>query len=297
MRRIGDPLPERQAERLSAFLNAQGIEATVRSDDGGTGTIWVLDEDRLTAAETHFAAFRLAPDAASFNAPARPKPDTPARPSSRARHIDVRSQIFQRSRARSIPVTLASGAVSVFLTLIGSLPGAGRIMRSLYFSEYMGREFPEIAAGQVWRLFTPIFMHGGFLHLFFNMLWLYQLGGMVESTEGSAYTMALILITGAACNTAQYLVLGSPLFMGMSGVVYALFGYIWMMSRFQAGTRYAMPRETVLIMLFWLGIGFLGLIQGVANTEHLVGLVLGVAWGYLRSGYFKTVLRRRRYRG
>jgi GlpG protein len=85
-------------------------------------------------------------------------------------------------------------------------------------------------------------------------------------------------------------------FLGMSGVVYALFGYVWMMARYQPATRYVLARETVIVMLVWLGVCLVGLIPGVANTEHVAGLIVGVVWGFLRSGFLGTMSRRRKWR-
>jgi GlpG protein len=87
-----------------------------------------------------------------------------------------------------------------------------------------------------------------------------------------------------------------PLFVGMSGVVYGLLGYIWMMTRFQIGTLYVLSQQTVLFMLVWLGLCLLHIIPNVANTEHVVGLVVGVVWGFWRSGGWSQMRRRRRFR-
>ena len=71
----------------------------------------------------------------------------------------------------------------------------------------------------------------------------------------------------------------------------------WMMSRYATGTRYFMSQQTVIIMIGWLVVCLIGLIPGVANTEHVAGLVVGVVWGFLRSGHLGTLTRRRRFRG
>ncbi len=80
--------------------------------------------------------------------------------------------------------------------------------------------------GEFWRLLTPIFIHFGVLHLVFNMMWLYQLGCMTKHGKGIAALFLLVVVTGIFSN-AQYLI-GGPQFGGMSGVVYALAGYVWM---------------------------------------------------------------------
>ncbi len=105
----------------------------------------------------------------------------------------------------------------------------------------------------------------------------------------------MVLVLAVICNTGQYVVSG-PLFIGMSGVVYGLLGYIWMMTRFQIGTLYLLSQQTVLLMLIWLGLCLFYIIPHVANTEHIVGLLVGVAWGFVRSGGWSQMRRRRRFR-
>jgi GlpG protein len=184
--------------------------------------------------------------------------------------------------------------ISVAVTLLADVPALTPVISKLYFSSYLGKAFPEIRAGEVWRLVTPVFLHAGLVHLLFNMLWLYQLGGQIEAQESSRSLAVMVLVFASMCNTAQYLVSG-PLFVGMSGVVYGLLGYIWMMTRFQVGTRYMLSEQTVTIMLLWLGLCLVGIIPHVANTEHVVGMLLGVVWGFVRSGGWGQMRRRRRW--
>ena len=110
------------------------------------------------------------------------------------------------------------------------------------------------------------------------MLWLYQLGGQIETQESSRYVAIMVLVFASICNTAQYIVSG-PLFVGMSGVVYGLLGYIWMMTLPGGNTIYSVGANGEMFMLLWLGLCLVGIIPHVANTEHVVGILLGVAWG------------------
>ncbi|HWI58437.1 MAG TPA: rhomboid family intramembrane serine protease [Bacillota bacterium] len=69
----------------------------------------------------------------------------------------------------------------------------------------------------------------------------------------------------------------------MSGVVYGLLGYIWMRSKFDAGSGLFLHSSTVTMMLIWLVACYTGLLGPIANTAHTVGLLLGMGWGYLSS--------------
>ena len=94
------------------------------------------------------------------------------------------------------------------------------------------------------------------------------------------WLILFVLLTGAASNIAQFYVSG-PAFGGMSGVVYALLGYVWMQSKFNPWSPFVLHKVTVQMMLIWLVLGFTGIIGGMANFAHLGGLAAGVAWGYI----------------
>jgi GlpG protein len=300
MRHIGTIAEKKQAERFVHFLASQHIEATLRPFQETGSDVWVFDEDRVATAREQLTAFLAMPDDTRFDTAKGHQPCGTRRffrlstPSDHARSIDVRTEIFHRRRLSPVPVTWLCIAVSVAVMLLAHVPAWTPVISKLYFSGYFGTTFPEIRAGQVWRLVTPIFLHGGLLHLLFNMVWLYQLGGQIEAQESSRYFAVMVLVLAIFCNTGQYLVSG-PLFVGMSGVVYGLLGYIWMMTQFQMATRYILSQQTVMFMLVWLGLCLVGIIPHVANTEHVLGLLLGVAWGFMRSGGWSQMRRRRRW--
>src|SRR5690606_15962661 len=68
-----------------------------------------------------------------------------------------------------------------------------------------------------------------------------------------------------------------PFFLGMSGVVFGLFGFVWMRSRFVPRSQFLMPRDLVVWMLGWLVICTTGFVGPIANVAHGVGLLVGMA--------------------
>jgi GlpG protein len=288
------------ADRFQRFLASKKIE-TERRDEESTIELWVLDEDKMFEAKLLQADFSKDPENSKFSSSSRLSTDhipgkSPAQftaGNGRGRIINVKSEIF--GRPRNFIVTLGIITISVVLTLMSMSDRYDSFLYYLYYSEYNLRSFPEITDGQVWRLFTPIFLHSGIFHLGFNMYWVWLLGGQIEGIQGSRFLLFFVLVFAALCNTSQYLMSG-PLFVGISGVVYALLGYIWMMSRFEAAGRYNIEPQTIVIMVIWLVICAVGIIKGVANTQHIVGFLGGTAFGYIYSGGLKSEIRRRRYR-
>lgn len=146
-----------------------------------------------------------------------------------------------------------------------------------------------LAAGQVWRLLSPAFLHFGWMHLIFNMLWLWYFGRQVEVLQGSGRMLTILLTAGIGANLAQYAT-GTVLFGGMSGVDFALLGYVWLMSRRAPRSGFFVPQMLVAFMLGWMlftmtdmaaVVGF----GNVANEAHLGGLVVGLALGWYHSGH------------
>lgn len=150
--------------------------------------------------------------------------------------------------------------------------------------------FGGLQENQIWRLLTPIFLHFGLVHLAFNVLWLVILGSRIEQLFGSLHLLLLVMVAGVFSNMIQAGWAGSILFGGMSGVIYALLGYIWVKGRFVPDPSLALPPGVLGFMLIWLLIGMSGVLElvfgvGVANGAHVggfgIGLLLGLVFGLL----------------
>jgi GlpG protein len=150
-------------------------------------------------------------------------------------------------------------------------------------------KFVKIFQGELWRIVTPIFLHGNFLHILFNMLWLFLLGKELEIKIGKTRLIVMCLVTALITNTCQYLMSG-PLFLGFSGVICALGGFIWTRERIAPWEGYTVPKGTLgFLFIFVLGMMVLQLIafsmslfhlgtfsvSGLGNTGHVVGLAAG----------------------
>lgn len=149
--------------------------------------------------------------------------------------------------------------------------------------------FEKIKKGEIWRLFSPVVLHSGILHILFNMLWLWYLGKLMEPRLGFIRYILFIIIVAIVSNTFQYL-MGGPYFLGFSGVITGMIGYIYVRQKDAPWEGYNIPAAVfyfiwifILAMLVLQFSSFilqifkpkLGFTPGIANTAHIVGAIVG----------------------
>jgi GlpG protein len=125
------------------------------------------------------------------------------------------------------------------------------------------------------RLLGPALFHFSWLHIVFNTMWWWQLGGSVERILGKGALINLFLITALFSNLGQFIVTG-PNFGGLSGVVYGLVGYVWWYGWLAPEKGLMISKPIIGFLLFWLVLGYVDVLPvNMANTAHLLGLVSG----------------------
>lgn len=155
----------------------------------------------------------------------------------------------------------------------------GKDVASLwYFSQSDEALFAEIRQGQWWRLWSPIFLHFGLLHIIFNMLVFKDFGPLIEHQHGVRRAVVWVAAVALCSNVAQYLVQG-PQFGGMSGVLFGLLGIIWTYKVFNPDSEFSLPKSSVTMLLVWFFLCLFGLIPNIANMAHASGLTLGMLIG------------------
>ncbi len=180
-------------------------------------------------------------------------------------------------------VSVALIAICALVTLTSGFGASMEVLNPLFIASINSEGLQEIFGGQVWRLVTPIFIHFGIMHFAFNMLWVWDLGRLIEYKKGMGFYIGFVLLVGIFSNLAQYVMTQAPNFGGMSGVVYGMFGYIWIMGRLDPRFGVAMSQQTVVMMLVWFVLCWTGLLGSIANWAHTGGLLAGMAWAYASS--------------
>ncbi|AAY92553.2 rhomboid family intramembrane serine protease [Pseudomonas protegens] len=148
----------------------------------------------------------------------------------------------------------------------------------------------SLAAGQWWRLVTPMLIHFGFLHIAMNGMWYWELGRRIEMRQGGINLLGLTLLFSLVSNYAQYYFSGPTLFGGLSGVLYGLLGHCWIYQLLAPNPIYRLPRGVLVMMLVWLLLCLSGLVSmigfgEIANAAHVGGLLIGCLTGLLGGLY------------
>ena len=292
MRQIGSLENEQLANQFTDFLLTQGISAQ-SEQDRENWVIWIRDEHHVQPARDELTAFRTNPAESRFH-----------EISEEARKVRQRQQQLQRDAAqhaveirgpwknrrsdgRQVTIGVIVICAIVFITSGIDRGGPPNIIirtLGLFDATTTVDRFAQLREGQLWRIFTPNLMHGDIVHIAFNMMWFLGFGTQIELRQGKAMLIGLILLTGIGTMGAE-LLLSNGFPIGMSGVVYGTFAYVWMRSRYDPGSGYFMPEQTVTILMIFFFVGWSGLLSlfgmSVANWGHTGGLVVGLIWGYV----------------
>lgn len=133
---------------------------------------------------------------------------------------------------------------------------------------------------EYYRLITAMFLHGGLLHIGFNMLYLIQFGPALEELYGSARYLFLFVFTGAFGFVLSALMGHNSV--GASGALLGMVGAMLAITTKRGGAYMRQMRASLItsvVILFALGFGGFGLGAGMDNAAHFGGLVSGFAIG------------------
>lgn len=286
MRRIGTLASPAAADQFSLLLQRKGLDS--RRDDLAAGAeFWLFDEDRLAELRSDLERYERG-EYVPMAAPPKAAPVAAEPSRTPGRFATVKRMLSPA------PWTIFICVACIAATLLtGFFQVPTRFSRALAIiplnvspqgASWLTSDndpFLWFAKGEVWRLFTPVLIHGHFLHLLLNLQWFYFCGSVVERIRGSWRLAGLTVLSAVAGNVAQYWWAG-PLFCGLSGVGYALYGYVWMKSLFQPETRFVVPRSLHIMFWVWTIICFSGLLP-IANGAHAAGLAVGVLYGLVKG--------------
>ena len=307
MRCLGQITERKAAEQFVAYLFVQGITTQVDpvANSMDQWEVWVRDEDRMAEAVGYLQEFVNNPTDPKYaaaikqaNATIMEKVKQRTAASKNVKQIRYRSTA--NSDRRVPPLTLTLIILSCIVSIFNNFGNPGpsneigqSIQRQMGFVSYAdykrSNEDPlvNLKRGQLWRTITPIFIHLSPLHLLMNVIGMVVLGRVSERWLGTGKYAMLVLVAAILPNMLQALAPsalgGNPLFGGISGVVYALFGLVWVRSVINPTLGVYIPFVYLVMILLPLAIGFSGLVPGwrAADLCHLGGLMIGAAVAYM----------------
>ena len=318
MRFLGTIEGQKSTEALVAFLLTEGISAHVEKsqDSLDRWEVWVREEEKLADARGTYEQFLANPSdpryAAALGKAREIREEREARAKAARDRIQSGGPSVFRPAASNPPFTRILVILCTLVTLFSefSSPSPGNRLGNMIVDELKfvdmrdyaktGDAAISIKQGEGWRLLTPVFLHGNPLHLILNVLMLFFLGRIVESVEGTSRFGWMFLLIAIGSNLLQGLMpkewFGSPNFVGISGVVYGLFGFMWIKSTYRPDRIPQLSPLSIVFLLAWLAIGFLGDSGGapMANLSHLGGLLIGMGLGWLGRDWIPPATVRRR---
>ncbi len=284
------------AQLLSNYLHISEIKNQIECNQDDSWALWVFDSDQLGEGKSITEEFLKNPGNTKYKNASilfeAQKERVAKEEKVYRRNLHTRDELFSISKLKLLSVTSFLILISIFTAVLTGLGTNDSLNARIMITEYTQnpegthivyhKNLPEIQQGQIWRLLTPIFLHFSLWHILFNMLWLKDLGHMIEKKSGPIFLAVMVMVFGISSNIGQFLMSG-PSFGGMSGVVYGLLGYIWMRGKFDPLSGLFLHKQTVIMMIAWFFLCMTGLLGHIANTAHGVGLCGGIIWGYLAA--------------
>lgn len=188
-----------------------------------------------------------------------------------------------------IPTITILVCIACFITTFahytaGNVPGENLWNR---IGNSVGGTVQQIWNGHYEWLFTDNFLHAnpmnglGFLHLLFNMYWLWRFGSVLELTMNPLAYLLFVMGSMFVSSTSEMAISGSS-GIGMSGVVYAMVGLMWAGRGSHPSWRSLVTKEIFQFFLIFGGLCIITTythIQPIANGAHFGGLLFGLSTG------------------
>lgn len=258
----------RMAQAFVDYMATRGIMLRIEHDEGYV--LWLDDDSNVNLVENELNQFIREPNHPRYLAASWQAGNT----KSGIRYHS--SSLMENIRQRAGPLTLSVMVICIAVFILMQITGYQVVMSWLAWPD-------EDQHYQLWRWFTHAFLHFSLLHILFNLLWWWYLGGAVEKRLGSGKLFVIMLISALLSGWMQSKYSG-VMFGGLSGAVYALMGYVWLRGERDPESGVYLERGLMAFAVVWLVVGYMdwfGL--AIANAAHVTGLLVGLAMALVDS--------------
>ncbi|HCE1934336.1 rhomboid family intramembrane serine protease GlpG [Vibrio parahaemolyticus] len=262
----------RMAQAFIDYMASRQIDIEMMPEGEGQFALWLTDSQHEVEAEAELKQFLANPSASKYSAASWDVADT-----RKSQFHYASPSIMGMIKAKAGPVTLLIMTVCAVIYGLQMLGFGNGVFALLHFPAFEGQQW------QLWRWVSHALLHFSVTHIIFNLLWWWQLGGDIERRLGSGKLLQIFVVSAALSGAGQFYVEGAN-FGGLSGVVYALLGYLWVLGYRLPHLGLTLPKSIIGFMLVWLVLGFVQPFMAIANTAHLAGLLVGMAIALFDSG-------------
>jgi rhomboid protease GluP len=192
--------------------------------------------------------------------------------------LTERSSKSSTHRLREHPyLTYVLILLNLILFLLMTL--AGGSTKTSVLIQFGAKVNSLILQGEVWRFFTSMFLHIGFLHLAFNLYALWALGPITETLIGRTRYLIIYILCGISGSIASFL-FTDALSAGASGAIFGLLGALVSHTRKSPGLwKSGFGKNLIIIIFINLSLGFFQ--PGIDIYAHIGGLICGLILGRL----------------
>lgn len=206
-----------------------------------------------------------------------PSPDFQQGPSYAGGASQQRIPVKIPTTSSSVTYTLIAVTTFVFILQMATQS----LLKTDLPANYGAKVNDLIAAGEFWRLFTPMFLHGSIMHIGFNMYALYLFGRRLERYFGHGRFLLLYLISGFGGNVISMMFTESPS-LGASTAIFGLLAaqgiFIYQNRQLFGGMTQQALQSIILVAAVNL---LIGLSPGIDNWGHIGGLVAGLIFTWI----------------
>lgn len=228
-------------------------------------SLWLEDQQQLEMVEKELKTFLREPfhpryQAASWQAGNPQSTGIKYRPS-----FSLKNMVQQ-----SGPLTVLVVILCVLIYIWQQVVGDYDVMIHLAWP------YDESLNLEIWRYITPAFVHFSLTHIAFNLAMWWYLASQTEQKLGTGKLFVIMLVSALFSNWAQSLFTESN-FGGLSGVVYALIGYVGLTGLRHPEKGIGVPTGLIIFSIIWIVAGQMGALgDSIANAAHFAGFLIGL---------------------
>ncbi|KMJ44429.1 rhomboid family intramembrane serine protease GlpG [Xenorhabdus khoisanae] len=257
----------RLAQAFIDYMATQGIHLTMRpTNEPLLVELWLEDDSQLSLVEQELQHFARDPLNERYQAASW---QTGKSNSS----FKYRNNLnWNTLKNQSGPLTIVVTALCALVYLWMTMAGMPDVMNWLAWPN--SHQYLEL-----WRWISPALLHFSLTHVLFNLALWWYFGSQVEKKISTGKLFEITIVSALFSGWAQSLFSGSH-FGGLSGVVYALIGYVWLTGEMSPKRGISAPRGLIAISVIWLLVGYFDLFSlNIANAAHIAGLIIGLLMG------------------